>query len=106
MRITASVLNETVAVEKIGGHSAYGPVHAETYEAQCYMEPGFKRVTDKTGAEVICSVMAIFGGDCEIAVGDIVTWDSRRYEVVDVQKLRPGGVTHHIEAYLKSAGEA
>lgn len=106
MRITSNLLNETVTVEEFDGHGAYGPVHGRTYEAQCYIEPGFRRVVDAKGAEVVASAMAIFEADCEIDVGDVVVWGGRRYEVVDVQKLRPGGATHHCEVYLKSAGEA
>ncbi len=110
--IPASQLRETITVEPYTGSSAYGPVYgtAVTYAPAtgtgCYVEPGYRRVTDRRGNEVVSSALAILPASPAVNALDRVTWNGNTYQVIDAQPLRPGGVTHHQEVYLQSIAGA
>ena len=93
------------------GQGAYGPIYGdpETFappERGVYVEPGFRRVTNAQGEEVVASVTAFFDAGAEdIAPGSLVEWEGRMYKVVDVQPIRPFGRTNHVEIVLQSTDE-
>src|SRR5690606_29298240 len=65
MRIPPSLRRETVVVRRYLGSGAYGPVYDDpvTYAPPMrgvYVEPGFRRVTNARGEEVVASVTAFF----------------------------------------------
>lgn len=108
--IPASLMQETVVVEPFSGASAYGPVYGDavTYDPSagtgCYVEPGFKRVVDRQGKEVISSALVIAPASPTMSPQDRVTWNGGTYQVIDAQPMRPGGAVHHQEVYLQSVG--
>jgi hypothetical protein len=97
-------MHETVTVYPKSGNSAYGAKFGVSYEETCYLEPGFKTVTDSRGQEVVSNLFGIFRAECEIAPGDELVWNNRRYRAIDVQPMRFGGAGHHVEAYFGSVG--
>lgn len=101
-----SVMHETVMVYSKTGNSAYGPVFGAGATETCYLEPGFKRVTNSRGEEVVSSLWGVFRAECSIAVGDEITWGGRRYKAIDVMPMRKGGGVHHVEVYFGSVGSA
>ena len=111
MRIPPSLRRETVVVRRYLGSGAYGPIYGdpETFAPPArgvYMEPGFRRVTDQNGEEVVASATAFFGPEAEdIPVGSLVVWQGRTYRVIDAQPMRPFGRTSHVEVVLQSTDE-
>jgi hypothetical protein len=95
-------MNEIMTVYPKSGNGAYGPVFGADFEEICYLEPGFKLVTDSQGAEVVSSLFGIYGPECAVKVGDEASWDGKRYAAIAVDKLRFDGETHHVEIYWKS----
>jgi hypothetical protein len=106
MSLPEAEITELVSIKPFSGRSAYGPTFGEEFEAKAYVEPGFRRVSDREGNEVVASAFLVLAPDVTIRPGDQVTWSGQRYEVIDAQPLRQGGRVHHTEVYLKSAGEA
>ena len=104
MSFPASEMRETVSIKARSGSGAYGPIFGSAYTELWYCEPGFKRIADAKGNEVVSSLFALAPKSSTIAVGDEVTWEARRYEVIDAQPMRPRGIVSHVEVYLKSAG--
>lgn len=111
MRIPPSLRRETVVVRHYLGQGAYGPIYGdpETFappERGVYVEPGFRRVTNAQGEEVVASVTAFFdAGADDIMPGSLVEWQGRTYKVIDVQPIRPFGRTNHVEVVLQSTDE-
>ena len=111
MSIPRSLRRETVVIRRYLGSGAYGPVYgdAETYGPPMrgvYVEPGFRRVTNAQGEEVVASVTAVFGPEAEsVPPGSLVVWQGRTYRAIDVQPKRPGARTHHVEMVLQSTDE-
>ena len=111
MRIPPSLRRETVVVRRYLGSGAYGPVYgdAETYGPPMrgvYVEPGFRRVTNAQGEEVVASVTVFFDADADdIMPGSLVEWEGRTYKVIDAQPIRPFGRTSHVEVVLQSTDE-
>jgi len=111
MRIPRSLRRETVVVWRYLGSGAYGPIYDDpvTYAPPMrgvYVEPGFRRVTNAQGEEVVASVTAFFDADAEdITPGSLAIWQERTYRVIDVQPLRPFGRTNHVEVVLGSTDE-
>lgn len=106
MSFPESVMTEIVQVWSKAGHSAYGVVTGYSVDEQWYLEPGNKIAVNATGEEVVCNLFGIGAEDTVLEVGSEIVWDERRYRAVDVQKMRPGGVTHHVEAYFLSVAES
>mgnify|MGYP001579449852 CR=1 FL=1 len=102
MSFPESEMHETVSVRAKSGSGAYGPVYGSSVDVACYIEPGFRRVTNAQGAEVVASAMLICPAGSAITTEDEVTYAGRVYEVIDAQTLRPDGIAHHMEVYLKS----
>ena len=111
MRIPPSLRRETVVVRRYRGQGAYGPVYGppEVFtppDRGVYVEPGFRRVTNAQGEEVVASVTAFFDADADdIMPGSLVEWQGRTYKVIDAQPIRPFGRTHHVEVVLQSTDE-
>lgn len=111
MRIPPSLRRETVAVRRYLGQGAYGPVYGppEVFtppDRGVYIEPGFRRVTNAQGEEVVASVTVFFDASAEgITPGSLVEWQGRTYKVIDVQPIRPFGRTNHVEVVLQSTDE-
>lgn len=99
-------LNDAASIKRKLGNSAYGPAFGNAVDADCYLEPGNRRAVNANGQDTLCNLFGIFAASTDIAVGDEVAWSGQRYEVVDVQQLRPGGVVSHIEALMRSVGAA
>lgn len=95
-------MHETVTVRPRAGVGAYGPQFAAEYEEICYLEPGFKLITDSTGQEVVASLFGIFRAECSIQVADEIVWNEQTYRAIAVDGLRFGGASHHVEAYFGS----
>jgi hypothetical protein len=102
--IPASLMQDTLAVEPITGHGAYGAVYGASFDIAAYVEPGYRTVTNRAGKEVVASAFALCPATPTLNAEDRVTWSGRLYTVIDAQPLRPGGVTHHQEVYLQSVG--
>jgi len=111
MRIPPSLRRETVVVRRYLGSGAYGPVYDDpvTYAPPMrgvYVEPGFRRVTNAQGEEVVASATAFFDADADdIMPGSLVEWQGRTYKVIDAQPIRPFGRTNHVEVVLQSTDE-
>src|SRR5690606_4391852 len=107
MRIPPSLRRETVVVRRYLGSGAYGPIYDDpvTYAPPkngVYVEPGFRRVTNAQGEEVVASVTAFFdAGADDITPGSLVEWEGRTYKVIDAQPIRPFGRTSHVEVVLQ-----
>lgn len=87
------------------GEGAYGPLWDSPRAVKCYAEPGFRRVTDQHGNEVVAELFCVFGPSTDINVGDKFEYDGRAYRTINVQKLRRFGSLHHIEAYFAGTKE-
>ena len=111
MRIPPSLRRETVAVRRYLGQGAYGPVYGAPAvftppERGVYVEPGFRRVVNAQGEEVVASVTAFFdAGADDITPGTLAEWQGRTYKVIDAQPIRPFGRTNHVEVVLQSTDE-
>src|SRR5690606_21035561 len=111
MRIPPSLRRETVVVRRYLGSGAYGPVYGDPERFApplrgVYVEPGFRRVTNAQGEEVVASVTVFFDVSAEgIMPGSLVEWQGRTYKVIDVQPIRPFGRTNHVEVVLQSTDE-
>ncbi len=105
MTYPAVEMHETLVVSPRLGETGYGATFGALYNLRCYLEPGFRRVTDTNGQEVTCSLFCVAPRDSTLAVGDMAEWQGRRYEAVEVQPIRDAGRTNHVEAYFKSAGD-
>ena len=102
MSFPDSEMHETASVRPKLGNSAYGPTYSDPTSIRCYVEPGFKRVTNAQGAEVVSSLMLICPAGTSILAESEVTFEDRIYNVIDVQPLKFQGVAHHVEVYLQS----
>jgi len=111
MRIPPSLRRETVVVHRYLGSGAYGPIYDDpvTYappKSGVYVEPGFRKVTNAQGEEVVASATAFFGPEAEdITPGSLAVWQGRTYRVIDAQPLRLFGRTNHVEVVLQSTDE-
>jgi len=85
----------------------YGPPEVFTPpERGVYVEPGFRRVTNAQGEEVVASATAFFDADADdIMPGSLVEWQGRTYKVIDAQPIRPFGRTSHVEVVLGGTDE-
>ncbi len=100
--IPARLLRDTLIVTPYTGSGAYGPVYGTEFSVTAYVEPGFRRVTNRRGEEVIASAFAVCPASPTLNAGDRVTWEGRTYVIIDAQPLRPEGSVHHQEVYLQS----
>ena len=105
MRIATTELPETGTVTRFTGNSAVGPVYGTSYTEPFLIELGIKRVVNSLGQEVVAAAFCLFGADSIVAINDQIDYGGRRFEAIDVQPVRVSGQTHHVEVYLKSAGE-
>lgn len=111
MRIPPSLRRETVAVRRYLGQGAYGPMYGPpevftTPDRGVYVEPGFRRVTNAQGEEVVASATAFFDADADdIMPGSLVEWQGRTYKVIDIHPIRIFGRTNHVEVVLQSTDE-
>jgi plastocyanin len=96
-------MRETITITPRAGQSAFGPTFGSSTTSAAYLEPTSKRFLDAKGQEMAATLWGCLPAGSTIEVGDTVTWDSRRYEVIGVDVLRDMGRTHHIEIYLKSS---
>ncbi|MCK9570373.1 hypothetical protein M0R72_15610 [Candidatus Pacearchaeota archaeon] len=99
-----SEMHESVSIRPLVGHGAYGPIYGEAVIESWYCEPGFKRISNVQGQEVVASLFAIAPSDTIAAIEAEVTWNTQKYQVIDVQPIRPDGTVHHNEIYLSGAG--
>lgn len=107
MRLPRSMLKDVVTVyPKLGNTGAGGVAYGTPFDENCIVEPGFKKITDSKGAEVIASAFCVFGAGSAMQTGNKVVFAGQWYEAVDVQSIRVGGQVHHLEVYLKSIGGA
>ncbi len=101
MSFPASEMRETVTLSRYLGETATGPVYESGIDARCYAEPGFRRVVNASGVEVVASLLLIMPATTQIGALDMVEYASRIYEVIDVQSLHLNGTAHHLEVYLQ-----
>jgi hypothetical protein len=106
MSFPVSEMHETASVRPTAGQGAYGPVYGTAFGINCYLEPGFRRVTNERGEEVVASLFGVFPATSSLSAGDELTWNDRRYIAVDVQPMSFGGSPDHVEAYFTSEGES
>jgi plastocyanin len=105
LRIPTELLEDSVEIKTRAGVSGYGvPTTEAAIAVSAYVEPGFKRIVTKNGAEVTASAFCMVPAGTAVSVGDTITWEGRTYEVIDAQPMRARGAEHHIEVYLKSVG--
>jgi len=107
MGFPSSEMTETISVRSKFGSGAYGPVFGESVSMACRGEPGYRRVTNAQGAEVVASLMLFCPAGSNINPEDEVTYNSRVYEVVDAQPMSElGGIASHVEVTLTSVSSA
>jgi hypothetical protein len=107
MRLPRSMLKDRITIHpKLGNTGLGGAAYGSSFDEKCIVEPGYKKITDAKGAEVIASAFCILEADSMMKVGNKIEWTGKWYEAVDVQAIRINGQTHHIEAYFKSIGGA
>lgn len=97
-----NMLDDKVTVRPRQGESGRGTVYGESYEEVCYMEPGFKNVTDSKGYDVVASLFGVFRGECAIKPNDLIVWGGQSYEAVNVQPMMVGGTSAQVEIYFSS----
>jgi hypothetical protein len=100
----ADMLTETVAIRAYGGPGAYSPVYGAASSEDWYLEPKSGVTYNPQGQEVTYDLWAVAPAESTIHVNAEVSWGGTRYEVVGVAELRPRGIIHHFEVFLKSAG--
>jgi len=94
-------LNDELIIYGRAAVNGYGDaIFAAVTTEKWHLEPGYKLVTDRQGEEVVASLFGIGPCDSVLSIGDEVEWNNRRYRVIDVQPIRYGGATHHVEAYF------
>jgi predicted RecB family nuclease len=99
-------MRETLAVRHTTGHNASGKAYSTAVSIKAYAETNFQRITSQNGQEVTASLFLLCPADSAVGIGDEIIWQSKRYEVVSSEQVRPDGNTHHLEIYAKSAGVA
>ncbi|MCE5200841.1 MAG: hypothetical protein ABFD54_05715 [Armatimonadota bacterium] len=104
MRLPRSSLRDSMSIEPFAGNTAYGPRYGAITTEPCIFEPGYKKITDKLGAEVVASAFCILGATSTTKTQDRVTKDGQVYEVIDAQPIPVNGRVSHVEVYLKSIG--
>ncbi|MCE5322142.1 hypothetical protein LLG46_02375 [bacterium] len=104
MRLPRSMLRDSISIEPHAGNTAYGSKYGAGYSESCIFEPGFKKIVDRQGAEVVASAFCILGATATVKTLDRVTKDGQVYEVIDSQQRPVNGRIDHVEVYLKSIG--
>jgi len=99
----ARLLKESVEVKPVGGVNAYGPFFGTPYTELCWAQRGFKRITNAQGQEIVVTLLLFFAPTTNAkTIGDEITYDSRRYEAVEVLPITVRGVLHHYEVYCRA----
>ena len=102
MRIPSYMLKQNVSVTPYTGSGAYGDKYGAAYTLRCRIEPRNQLVRASDGSETVASAKMYCFPDAEISVQDIVTWNGREFDVIDVMdEAGPNGQIHHKEVTLR-----
>jgi hypothetical protein len=104
MKLARSELKEDAIVTPYIGNGALGAVYGTPRSEKLLVEPGFKKITNQQGQEVIASAFCLAAADSTLKTNDQVCVNGIRYDVIDAQSIRVSGRTHHVEIYLKGTG--
>lgn len=104
MSCPVSLFRESISMAPLIGNGAYGPVFGSSYSIMGCVQPETRSVPDMLGNETVATAHVFFPGGARVGVGDLAEFDGRRWEVVEVQDLRIGGVPHHLEVVFRSIG--
>jgi hypothetical protein len=100
VKLPTSLLRQTITVEPYLGSSATGPRFGAPVAIRARVEGRRQVVKSADGHDIVSSAAAIIRPEHAIAAQSRVTYDGRKYDVVDV---RPGqGLTRptHFELVL------
>lgn len=102
IRLPRHLLRQEVQIERLVGHTAYGPKYDQPKTVRCRIETGNRKVTSRTGEEVVSTATAFFEPDVALGPGDRLTWDGRTYTVEEARVMvGPTGQPVYVEAILR-----